>query len=82
MSPVLRAADLVRLPALWHELAEVLHLQATYVEQVAEAIERNDFDGMRSAVMAMARLVKSRQKTLERLTPAMNQLMSELFEDK
>lgn len=79
---MLKAGDLVRSPRLWHELAEVLHLQATHVEQVAEAIERNDFDGMRSAVVKMATLVKSKQKTLNRLAPALEQLMVELLGDE
>lgn len=74
------AEDVVRSPQLWHEMAEVLHLQATHMEQIGEAIENNDFDGMRRAIRRLAKLVKSKQPTLMKLAPAMNELMAEIFE--
>lgn len=74
------AFDVVRSPKLWSELAEVLHLQATHMEQIGEAIENNDFDGMRRAIRRLAKLVKSKQPVLMKLAPAMNDLMAEIFE--
>lgn len=74
------ATDVVRSPSLWFELAEVLHLQATHMEQIGEAIQNNDFDGMRRSIRRLAKLVKSKQTTLIKLAPAMNELMAEVFE--
>lgn len=74
------AADVVRSPRLWFEMAEVLQEQASHMEQIGEAIRNNDFDGMRRAIQKLARLVKSKQGVLIKLAPAMNELMAEVFE--
>lgn len=79
---VLTAEDVVRSPKLWAELAEVLLLQARLMKQISEAIQANDFETVRNSLKSLFTLVKQRQPTLERLSPAIQQLMVELFEDE
>lgn len=80
MSRKVYATDLVRSPALWFELAEIQALQSTHLQEIGEAIERNDFDGMKAALTTLVKLVKSRQPVLNRLSPALTELMAEVFE--
>lgn len=80
MNPKTRDAhDVVRSWKLWAELAQVLRIQATLMEQISEAIRANNFDDVKAALKALVSLVKKRQPVLERLTPAISELMAELF---
>lgn len=69
--------DLVRNPRLWKELAEVLRIQATQFDLVADAIENNNLEAMNAAFAGLVELVAKRQPVLEQLAPAMNTLIQE-----
>lgn len=74
------AHDVVRSWKLWAELAQVLRIQATHMDQISDAIRANNFDDVRVALQELVKLVKQRQPVLERLSPAINELMAELFD--
>ncbi len=71
------AQDLVRNPRLWKELAEVLRIQATQFDRVADAIENNNLEALNAAFAGLVELVAKRQPVLEQLAPAMNTLIQE-----
>lgn len=73
----LSPGDLVRNPRLWKELAEVLRIQATQFDLVADAIENNNLEAMNTAFAGLVELVAKRQPVLEQLAPAMNTLIQE-----
>lgn len=75
------ASQVVRSARLWNELAATLHLQASLMTDIANAIDANNFEDMRSSLIKLVQFVKTRQTTMEKLSPAINQLMTEIFEE-
>jgi len=73
------AGEVVRNPRLWRELAKTLRQQAEYVTAIADAIEENNFERLKHALLALTGLVKTRQPLLQKLAPAIQELISEIF---
>lgn len=67
-------------PSIWSELAEVLRLQATHMDDIADALERNNLDDLRTHLAQLLQLVASRQPVVLNLAPALDALVNEVFD--
>lgn len=81
LPPAFSGSEVVRNSKLWRELSVALQSQARYMDSIAWAIENNNYDAMREALRLLVAFVKLRQSTLERLGPAMQELMQEIFDE-